>query len=247
VLPVRAGKQNKQREVPLHHSTIGALREYARLRDAGFPAPSTPAFFTGARGRRMGRGELNQTFIELVRQVGLDGRGARARPRPHDLRHAFAVRTLLDWHRASGITVDAFGVAHPMWAGAGASSAGPADGAGQDLSPSCWWHCRTWKRPGAFARGIQFADRFAGVVAALAAMRGHWRGCPAAGGFGAYRASTSLVNGSANAASAWCQEMVLAIGAGSNRPDAMSSSGLAISGRVCTQPVRKVTALRYIW
>jgi hypothetical protein len=27
-------------------------------------------------------------------------RGARARPRPHDLRHAYAVRTLLGWHRS---------------------------------------------------------------------------------------------------------------------------------------------------
>ncbi len=35
-----------------------------------------------------------------IREVGLDGRGARARPRPHDLRHALAVRTLLDWHHA---------------------------------------------------------------------------------------------------------------------------------------------------
>ena len=105
VLHVRAGKQHKQREVPLHHSTVSALRQYARLRDARFPAPSTPAFFIGARGRRMGRGELNQTFTTLVRQAGLDGRGARARPRPYDLRHAFAVRTLLDWHRA-GADID---------------------------------------------------------------------------------------------------------------------------------------------
>ncbi|MCA1678927.1 MAG: integrase, partial [Actinobacteria bacterium] len=36
----------------------------------------------------------------LIKQVGLEGRGARCRPRPHDLRHTFAVRTLLDWHRA---------------------------------------------------------------------------------------------------------------------------------------------------
>jgi integrase/recombinase XerD len=100
VLHVRAGKQDKQREVPLHHSAIRALRGYVRLRDARFPAPSTPAFFIAARGRRMGRGELNQTFTKLIRQAGLEGRGARARPRPHDLRHAFAVRTLLDWHRA---------------------------------------------------------------------------------------------------------------------------------------------------
>jgi integrase len=53
----------------------------------------------------MARGELNQTFTELIGEVGLEGRGARARPRPHDLRHAFAVRTLLDWFEA-GENVD---------------------------------------------------------------------------------------------------------------------------------------------
>jgi len=97
---VRAGKQKKQREVPLHESTTSALRDYARQRDGRFPTLSTPAFFISARGRRMARGELNQTFTKLVREVGLEGRGARARPRPHDLRHAFAVRTLLEWYRA---------------------------------------------------------------------------------------------------------------------------------------------------
>jgi integrase/recombinase XerD len=97
---VRAGKQKKQREVPLHESTISALGEYARQRDARFPTPATPAFFISARGRRMARGELNQTFAKLIREVGLEGCGARVRPRPHDLRHAFAVRTLLDWYEA---------------------------------------------------------------------------------------------------------------------------------------------------
>ncbi len=48
----------------------------------------------------MGRGELNQTFAKLIREVGLEGHGARVRPRPHDLRHAFAVRTLLEWQQA---------------------------------------------------------------------------------------------------------------------------------------------------
>jgi integrase len=100
VLHVHAGKQRKQREVPVHDSTIGALRDYARQRDARFPAPSTPAFFIGARGRRMGREELNRTFTVLVDQAGLRGRGARQRPRPHDLRHSLAVRTLIDWHHA---------------------------------------------------------------------------------------------------------------------------------------------------
>lgn len=105
VVHVRAGKQKKQREVPLHATTITALRDYAQLRDARFPTPSTPAFFISARGRRMGHGELNQTFTMLIREVGLEGRGARRRPRPHDLRHTMAVRTLLDWLQA-GADVD---------------------------------------------------------------------------------------------------------------------------------------------
>lgn len=105
VVAIRTGKQKKQREVPLHATTVRALRDYARLRDASPPEPSTPAFFVSARGRRMGREELNCTFTKLVCEVGLDGRGARARPRPHDLRHAFAVNSLLGWYRA-GENVD---------------------------------------------------------------------------------------------------------------------------------------------
>ncbi len=99
-LHVRAAKHNKQREVPLHPTTTRALRDYDRARDRRFPEPSTSAFFIGARGRRVPRGELNRTFTQLIREVGLDGRGARKRPRPHDVRHSFAVHTLIDWYRA---------------------------------------------------------------------------------------------------------------------------------------------------
>jgi integrase len=100
VLHVRDAKHNKQREVPLHPTTTTALRDYARARDRRFPEPSTPAFFIGARGRRVPRGELNRTFTQLIREVGLDGRGHRKRPRPHDVRHSYAVHTLIDWYRA---------------------------------------------------------------------------------------------------------------------------------------------------
>ena len=105
VVLVRTGKQHKQREVPLHESTVAALGEYVRQRDARFPQPSTSAFFISARGGRVGRHELNQTFTTLIRGVGMDGRGACARPRPYDLRHAFAVRTVLDWY-AAGEDID---------------------------------------------------------------------------------------------------------------------------------------------
>jgi integrase/recombinase XerD len=99
-LHVRAAKQSKQREVPLHHTTTEALREYARARDRHWPKPRTPAFFLNARGGRLTRSEFNHRFAKLIGQVGLEGCGERVRPRPHDLRHTFAVRTLLDWYHA---------------------------------------------------------------------------------------------------------------------------------------------------
>ncbi|MCA1699632.1 MAG: tyrosine-type recombinase/integrase [Actinobacteria bacterium] len=105
-LHVRAAKQSKQREVPLHDSTTEALREYSRLRDRYLPEPKTPAFFVSTSGTRLAKGTFNQTFAKLIREVGLEGRGERVRPRPHDLRHTFAVRTLLEWYRA-GVDVDA--------------------------------------------------------------------------------------------------------------------------------------------
>lgn len=48
-LHVRANKQNKHREVPLHDTTTQALRDYSRLRDRYLPRPSSPAFFVSPR------------------------------------------------------------------------------------------------------------------------------------------------------------------------------------------------------
>ena len=98
-LHVRAAKQRKQRELALHQTTTEAMRDYARLRDRHRPQPETRAFFVSHRGRGLSYEAFSQNFTRLIRQVGLEGEGARARPRPHDLRHTFAVRTLLNWYR----------------------------------------------------------------------------------------------------------------------------------------------------
>lgn len=105
VLHVRTGKQQRQREVPLHESATEALRRYARLRDRHRPRPATPAFFLDARGGRVMIWSFERSFREIIQQTGLEGRGARCRPRPHDVRHTFAVRTLLGWYR-DGVDVD---------------------------------------------------------------------------------------------------------------------------------------------
>ena len=99
------GKDDKWREVPLHPSTTRALADYARLRDREWPAPKSSAFFVCTTGERLKGWVVHKTFPQLIRQVGLEGRGQRARPRPHDFRHAYAVATLLDWYR-DGENVD---------------------------------------------------------------------------------------------------------------------------------------------
>src|SRR3954471_4519073 len=104
-LHVRAGKQRKQREVPLHATTTDALRVYARQRERHAPAPETAAFFVSHQGGRIEPKAFNKNFKRLIGEIGLEGRGHRARPRPHDLRHTFAVRTVLNWYR-SGSDVD---------------------------------------------------------------------------------------------------------------------------------------------
>jgi integrase len=106
LLVIRGSKFGKSREVPLHDTTIEALRAYARLRDRISPRPKSPSFFLSSVGTRLIYMNALRTFWELLRRTGIEGRSGRCRPRPHDLRHSFAVRTLLDWYRA-GVDVQA--------------------------------------------------------------------------------------------------------------------------------------------
>jgi integrase/recombinase XerD len=99
VLTVHGAKFGKSRQVPLHPSTVTALEGYQRLRDQTHPSPATPALFVSTPGTRLRNVNVNATFVKLVGRAGLAPRSAACRPRPHDLRHTFAVNTLLDWYR----------------------------------------------------------------------------------------------------------------------------------------------------
>jgi len=102
ILHIRCGKFGKSRYVPIHPSTVEALKKYAQARDHLFPSPLTLAFFLSERGTRITNGMTEYTFAKLSQQIGLrlqakhHGRG----PRLHDMRHRFAARTLIDWYRA---------------------------------------------------------------------------------------------------------------------------------------------------
>jgi integrase/recombinase XerD len=106
LLRVLDSKFGKSREVVLQDSTMNALRDYGRLRDERFPQPRCEAFLVSTRGTRLRKTCIHHMFARLVRAAGLTPRSPGCRPRLHDLRHAFAVRTLLEWYR-DGLDVQA--------------------------------------------------------------------------------------------------------------------------------------------
>lgn len=98
VLHVRESKFGKSRYVPVLADTMAALDQYARTRDRLLPTAATPSFFVSIRGTRLIYPVVQQVFQRL-REAAAVGAGAATPPRIHDLRHSFAVRTLLHWYR----------------------------------------------------------------------------------------------------------------------------------------------------
>jgi integrase len=98
VLLVRESKFGKSRNVPLTASTLNALNRYAQLRSRLHPKPDNPSFFTSLTGRRLIYVSVHDVFARLRAETGI-GAGSTTPARIHDLRHSFAVATLLDWYR----------------------------------------------------------------------------------------------------------------------------------------------------
>lgn len=99
VLLIRESKFGKSRLVPLHPSSMQALSDYAVLRDQLQPRPKDPSFFVSLKRKRLLYAVVQDTFRQLIDTAGI-GVGAPSPPRLHDLRHTFAVHTLLRWYRA---------------------------------------------------------------------------------------------------------------------------------------------------
>jgi integrase len=101
VLTIRGAKFGKSRLVPLHASTRDVLADYIARRERFWAArPVSSYLFVSNRGNRLDTGEIHRTFYWLSRQIGLRGPSDSHGPRLHDMRHRFAMRTLLRWYRA---------------------------------------------------------------------------------------------------------------------------------------------------
>jgi integrase/recombinase XerD len=102
VITLRNGKLGKQRLLPVSASTAFHLRSYAAERDR-LLGKCPDAFFVSDHGARVTDCSARYSFAMVCQSIGL--RAAQRynhhgrSPRIHDLRHTFAVRTLLNWYR----------------------------------------------------------------------------------------------------------------------------------------------------
>jgi integrase/recombinase XerD len=103
VVTVWLSKFGKSRHVPLAPSTIAALTGYRALQPDADP---TAAMFVTPSGKRVPHAKFALAFAVLLTDTGIVTVNGQ-RPRIHDLRHSFAVRTLLGWYR-TGVDV------HPL-------------------------------------------------------------------------------------------------------------------------------------
>ena len=74
MLTIRKAKFGKSRQIPMHSSTVEALRRYRSVRDlAGESAAPEAAFFIGTRGRRhglpLGDRQVHRVFGDLREQL----------------------------------------------------------------------------------------------------------------------------------------------------------------------------------
>ena len=100
-LTVRGAKFGKSRLLPLHASVVEELRAHLRTRSTTALAGTT-ALLVSVAGTRLTYGNTQAVFKKLTAQAGIHPRSAACRPRMHDLRHTFAVNTLLDAYRSGG-------------------------------------------------------------------------------------------------------------------------------------------------
>ena len=102
VLRVRRGKLGKERLLPLDPTVVTQLVDYGAERDR-LLGSARDAFFVNCKGARLTDCSARYNFAQACQQIGLraqqhycrHGRG----PRIHDLRHTFAVRTMIKWYR----------------------------------------------------------------------------------------------------------------------------------------------------
>jgi len=98
VLHIRETKFHKFRWVPLHPTTVVALRRYSAVRTALGYAALSDVFFVSEQGGPLKHGLLRRWFLTVCDTVGLGPTDSGRRPSLRALRHSFAVQRMRRWY-----------------------------------------------------------------------------------------------------------------------------------------------------
>ena len=102
LLTLRNTKNGKDRQLPINNDTASWLAGYAKRRDRLVTQKSS-MFFIKEDGEPAGDCGARYNFAQVSKSIGLRSPQAFNKhghgPRIHDLRHTFAVHTILDWFR----------------------------------------------------------------------------------------------------------------------------------------------------
>lgn len=100
VLLVHESKFQKSRLLPFGPRVAAALREFLALRRTRWGEATDDAPLLTFDGRQpVSANRISSTFQLLMPRMGFGDRRGMGTPRAHDLRHSFAVGTLLRWYR----------------------------------------------------------------------------------------------------------------------------------------------------
>lgn len=95
LLTIRQGKFRKDRLVPIAPTLTDRLRRYDDL----IGERSTNVyFFPAPDGGQWSQQAIYKYFRQFLREAGIPHEGRRRGPRLHDIRHSYAVHTLIRWY-----------------------------------------------------------------------------------------------------------------------------------------------------
>jgi len=99
LLFIRETKFAKSRYVPMGPCLTQRLKDYEAERYGITPASELPMFTFNSKRGSVDEGTISMTFHALLPKLELHIPPGVSPPRLHDLRHSFAVATLLRWYR----------------------------------------------------------------------------------------------------------------------------------------------------
>ena len=97
-ITISKSKKQKSRIIPLHKSTLQVLYKYLLYRNKISVKDKAPYLFISELGTRITSFTVRSTFIKLSHETGLRKPTDSFGPRLHDLRHTFAVKTIIQWY-----------------------------------------------------------------------------------------------------------------------------------------------------